>query len=127
MGRIKIKHNFDPGDSRTKLKLLELLAPTKVNVCKLTTTNDGSLLVVTATEGDADRLLNNKTMKTLNDAGFDPIPPPELRARRTVICHRVDEIIFDNNAQDIAKEIEGKQAWAKVISTFKFPTNTSAL
>lgn len=123
MGRIKIKHNFDPGDSRTKLKLLELLAPTKVNVCKLTTTNDGSLLVVTATEGDADRLLNNKTMKTLNDAGFDPIPPPELRARRTVICHRVDEIIFDNNAQDITKEIEGKQAWAKVISTFKFPTN----
>lgn len=123
MGRIKIKHNLDPGDNRIKLKLLELLAPTKVNVCKLTTTNDGSLLVVTATEADADRLLDNKTVKTLNDAGFDPILPPELRAKRTVICHRVDEIIFDNSTQDIAEEIEEKQTWAKVIKTFKFPSN----
>lgn len=123
MGRIKIKHNLDPGDSRIKLKLLELLAPTKINVCKLTTTNDGSLLVVTSTEADADRLLDNKIVKTLNDAGFDPILPPELRARRTVICHRVDELIFENSTQDIAEEIEEKQTWAKVIRTFKFPSS----
>lgn len=122
MGRIKIRHNLDPRDNNTKLKLLELLTPHKVNICKLTSTNDGSLVAVTATDADADRLLDNSTLKTLNDAGFDPILPPEVRSRRTVICHRIDEIIYNNSHQEISDEIERKHTWSKVKSVYKFPS-----
>lgn len=121
MARIKIRHKMDPNDRRTKQLILESLANSNINICNLITTQDGSIVAITATDNDADTLLNYDNMKKLNEAGFDPILPPEVKSRRTVICQRIDEMIYEHSKNDIEDEIEAKNDWAKVKSMFKFP------
>lgn len=121
MARIKIKHKVNLNDKQTKQKLLELLAKEGVNICNLIPTRDGSIVAVTATENDADLLLKTNMMKTLGNEGFEPILPPEVRARRTVICQGIDELIYDHSKADIEDEIEEKNTWATVKDSYKFP------
>ncbi|KAK4328010.1 hypothetical protein Pmani_001484 [Petrolisthes manimaculis] len=121
MARIKIKHKLDPNDRRTKQKLLEALANTNINICNLISTHDGGIVAVTANDNDADTLLNYNNVQQLNKAGFDPMLPPEVKSRRTVICQRVDELIYEHSKNDIEDEIQTKNDWAKVKNAFKFP------
>ncbi|KAK3892023.1 hypothetical protein Pcinc_004112 [Petrolisthes cinctipes] len=121
MARIKIKHKLDPNDRMAKQKLLEALANSNINICNLISTQDGSIVAVTATDNDADTLLNYNNVQELNKAGFDPILPPEVKSRRTVICQRVVELIYEHSKNDIENEIETKNDWAKVKNASKFP------
>lgn len=121
MARVKIKHKLDPNDRRTKQKLLETLANSNINICNLISTHDGNIVAVTATDNDADTLLNQRNVQELNKAGFDPILPPEVKSRRTVICQRVDQLIYEHSKNDIEDEIESKNEWAKVKNAHKFP------
>lgn len=121
MARIKIKHRLDPNDRQTKQKLLETLAQGNINICNLITTRDGSIVAVTATENDADLLLKTNMINTLQKEGFEPILPPEVRARRTIICYGIDELIYDHSKNDIEDEIEEKNPWAIVKNCYKFP------
>ncbi|KAK3883661.1 hypothetical protein Pcinc_012040 [Petrolisthes cinctipes] len=121
MARIKIKHKLDPNDRMAKQKLLEALANSNINICNLIFTQDGSIVAVTATDNDADTLLNYNNVQELNKAGFDPILPPEVKSRRTVICQRVVELIYEHSKNDIENEIETKNDWAKVKNASKFP------
>lgn len=123
MARVKIKHNLDPRDPTTKQNLLEILAKTDIHICNLADTKDGGIVVVTAREEDADSLLNNETVKALKKEGYDPLLPPEVRARRSVLCHGVDQLIYDHTKPNIEDELEKKNPWAKIKQIHKFPAN----
>lgn len=101
MKRVKIKYKHNANDREAKQKLLEILSPRNINICNLFHTKDGNLVAVTATDADADKLLQGTTVADLQSKGFDPILPPEVRSRRTVICHKIDGLIFDKSPQDI--------------------------
>lgn len=123
MARVKIKHNLDPRDPTTKQKLLEILAKTDIHICNLADTRDGGIVVVTAREEDADSLLSNETVKALKKEGYEPLLPPEVRTRRSILCHGVDQLIYDHTKSDIEDEIEEKNTWARVKQVYKFPAN----
>ena len=72
-----------------------------------------------------DKILEPTNTTTLKNAGFSPLLPQEVKARRTIICYRVDDIAFENSSNDIADEIEQQQDWASIQDIFKFPNTTS--
>lgn len=45
-----------------------------------------------------------------------------MKSRRTILCHGVDQLIYNHTAKDIEEEIEKTNVWAKVKEAFKFPT-----
>ena len=53
--------------------------------------------------------------------------PPELRARKSVIIPRVDDIIYEYNAVDIGDEIMRENTWIgdQLENVFKFPNSPS--
>lgn len=118
MARIKIKTNKDPRLKNTKLDLLKILYPNGVLEAR-----DG-VVITTYTDQEVDKILEPGTTATPEKHGFSPILPPEVKARRTIICFRVDEIAFDYSPDIIADEIEERQGWAKVKTVFKFQNST---
>ncbi|KAK8374448.1 hypothetical protein O3P69_018934 [Scylla paramamosain] len=121
MTRLKITCDGDPKDRRIKLKLLEILAPADVYANALYEANGG--YIINASEKEVDTVLESAATQTLQSHGFYPILPPEIKARRTIICHKVEQTAFENTKNDIADEIENKQESAKIQDAYKFPNN----
>ena len=46
--------------------------------------------------------------------------PLNLRAHRTVICTKLDDLAYDSSVEDIKNEVEKEQTWAKVQGVCKF-------
>lgn len=126
MGRIKIKCDGNPKERRSKLKLLEILAPAEVYATALHEAYDG-YIVITATDKEVDKILEPAVTQNLKTQGFTPILPQEVKSRRTIICYMVEQTAFENTENDIADEIEYKQDWAKIQSTYKFPNSRNML
>ncbi len=118
MGRVKIKHPR-PKELASKRQLLGILSPA-VKPTRLISSWD-AIIVLTATDKDADNIFSPSMLQTLADSDFTPIMPPELKSRRTVVCLRLDELVYDNSPEDIKEDIESRQSWAKVVEIFKFP------
>ena len=51
--------------------------------------------------------------------------PFELRAQRTVLCMRLDELIYEHDKDNIKKEVERVQTWAKITDVYKFPRSNT--
>ena len=82
-------------------------------------TKEGYVVVCRSHE-DAEKLLTNKAVEALQKSGMKPIPPPELRAKRSVVCKGVPKWIGALSTDDLQKEIEKAQTWAKVTEVVKF-------
>lgn len=119
MPRIRIKHPR-PREGQTKLQLLQIVAEENIFLAGVHVAND-ALIAITATEKDADKLLAKKTVDLLTAQDFTPIIPFEVRCRRSIICHHVDDVVFENSEEDIKEEVVKQQSWAKVIRVTKFP------
>lgn len=103
--------------------MLNILAP-EVKITRLIPTRD-AVIVLTASDKDGDEIFQSNIREKLEKDGFNAIMPPELRAQRTVICFRLDELIYEHQAEEIRTEVERVQTWAKVQEVYKFPrTNT---
>ena len=122
MARVRIKH-ARPKDLAVRRRLLHLLAP-EVKVAQLIPARD-AIVAVTATTKDADSIFSAAKLSKLENDGFTVIMPLNLRAHRTVICTRLDDLAYDNNVEDIKDEIEKEQTWAKVQEVFKFPRSNT--
>lgn len=125
MARIKIKTLNDTKAKETKLKFLETIATAAAcNTTALYSANDG-IIAITASDKDSEILFHPQLMKNLEAAaGFSPVLLPEIKSRRTIICHRVDNLVYENSSNDIGKEIEQTQDWAIIEDVFKFPNPT---
>ena len=120
MAIVKIKStNFK--DIRKKCLLLETLSTNEIYTTKVIPLNGG--LVVITTDEDHDKLFQEKTIKDLAQHGFQPIVPPKLKAKRSVIVFNVDLHIYNNTENDIAEEMYAHNNWLEnnIDTIFKFP------
>ena len=117
MGRIKIKHPR-PQDLATRTRLLEVFTNT-VGVTRLIPLRDG-IVILTATDGDADAVFSDGILQQLRDRGYEPLLPPELKAQRTVLCFRLDELLTGFSADEMHQELERQHDWAKIAEVYKF-------
>ena len=122
MGRVKLRHPA-PQELTTRRLLLSILAPT-VKVTRLIGT-PGGVIALTAAEEDVEAIFSPAILPKLTAASFQPALPPELRARRTVICSRLDDLVCGYTTQEYAEEIHRLQDWATVVDTFKFPRSNT--
>ena len=98
MGRVKIFHT-SPREIATRRKLLGILAP-KIKVTRLIPVHE-AVVVLTATDLDADAIFQDGMLRRLEVEGFKPLLPQELRSQRSVICTRLDDLVYDNTAEDM--------------------------
>lgn len=121
MARVKIKHP-DPGKPENRLKLVKTLSEHLVYATKIITTQDG-YITLTRTDEDIDKIFKNGCNKKLTEQDFEPILPPEQRAKRTVILFNVDEYLISQKEKDIEEEILKENAWIKegISNIFKVP------
>lgn len=120
MTRVRIRSN-DAKDPRRKTRLLQLLSENEIYVNRLFAVTDG-FTVLTQDETDLDRLFNGITDKFLENNGFKPVLPPELKARRSIIIFNVDSHIH-NNSEEMIAEIMDKNAYTnnQITDLMKFP------
>ena len=122
MAQVRIKH-ARPKDLAVRRRLLHLLAP-EVRVTQLIPARD-AIIVITASTKDADSIFSTGKLENLEKEDFSALMPHNLRTHRTVICTKLDDLVYDNNLEDIKAEVEKHQAWTKVQDVYKFPrTNT---
>ncbi len=122
MTRIKIKSRA-PGKDK-KLKLIEILSGRDIEVSRIFTTHDG-FAVVTITEQHADSIFNKETKDELAGNDFNPVMPHELKAKKSVIIPRVDDLIYEWSSVDIGEEIVRQNTWigGELEGVFKFPNS----
>lgn len=122
MGRVKIKHPR-PKEIATRRKLLEIFSP-NIRAHKLIPTHD-AIIALTDTDKDVDYIFQPDKLDELGNEHFIPIMPPELKSKRTVVCMRLDAIVYDNEPEEIKHEVEQGQSWAKVKEVYKFPRSNT--
>ncbi len=122
MGRVKIKHPR-PKELATRSRLLQLIAPT-VRVTRLIPTTD-SVVVLTATDKDTDAIFQEDVLQKLFSENFTALLPPDLKAQRTVLCFRLDDLVYQHEACEMKKEVERVQTWAKLEEIYKFPRSNT--
>ena len=120
---MKFKHSA-PKELATRRQLMETL-PHNIKFNKFIPSWDG-VVVVTGSDRDTEQIFQEGTLAKLTERGFTPMMPPELKAHRTVICLRLDELIVDGFDPAEAKaEIERVNTWAKVQDVYKFPRSNT--
>ena len=120
MARVKIKYR-NPS-RKSKLQLLEILSSNQVQITKILIIGDG-FVTFTLNDDEAEEIFQDKTRKKLEEKGFSPLQPPELRVKKSVLIFRVDDIILDNSAEEIKEEIQRQNSWitSEIENVFKFP------
>ena len=119
MGRIRIKH--DNPTSQGQLKLLQILATQQIYVTKIITTKDG-YITLTKNDEDQDSIFKGQCLQELKANDFQPILPPDLRAKRTILIFNIDDTIFKHEEEEIKDELIIKNTWIEEIThIFKFP------
>ncbi|ORD93408.1 hypothetical protein ECANGB1_2305 [Enterospora canceri] len=120
MPRVRIKHP-DPNGA-AKIHLLRILSEHLIYATKIIPVNDG-FIVLTGTDEEIDKIFNTNLQRSLNDQNFNPIVPPELRAKRTIVIFNVDEYIYNQPTKEIEDELIGENSWLQdgIESIFKVP------
>ena len=124
MARIKIKCR-NPSDRGKKLKLIEILCKKDIEISRIFTTNDG-FAVLTLNEQHADNIFATDTKNELTGNDFTPVMPPDLRAKKSVIIPRVDDLIYERNVVDIGQELINENNWIsedEIENIYKFPNS----
>lgn len=73
---------------------------------------------------DADRVLEVKSIEHLERIGLSVRIPPELRARRSIFCRRIDSYVGEHTPQQLKTELEKENKWMKVREVIKFKDYT---
>ena len=127
MARVKIKCRSNTKE--TKLALIEILCRKDVEISRIITIKDG-FVVLTVNEHSADSVFNRDTKNDLTSKGFTPLMPPELKARKSVIILRVDDVIWEYDEDEIKEEIVNRNSWIgeELETVYKFSnTNTQTI
>ncbi len=109
MARVRIK-NKSTNSKEKKIKLLEILCSNHIHTTKVFDATEG-YVILPVSEEHAEKLFTKEIKSKLEESGFTPILPPQLRAKKSIIVTRVDELIYDHNEQDIAEEIIKNNGW----------------
>ncbi len=123
MARIKIKCRNPNKDS--KLKLIEILCKKDIEISRCLSIHDG-FVVITLNEEHADNIFASDTKQELAINDLTPMVPPDLKARKSAIIPRVDNLIYENQATEIEEELLRENDWiqeGEIESVYKFPNS----
>lgn len=125
MARIKIKCR-NPNNKDKKLKLIEILCRRDIEILRIFNTFDG-FAVLTINEQHADSIFSIETKQELAQNEFTPVMPPELKAKKSVIIPRVDDLIYEWSAVQIKEELEKNNSWIgeDLETVYKFPNSST--
>ncbi|MPD02874.1 hypothetical protein E2C01_098481 [Portunus trituberculatus] len=120
MPRVKIKTSSPSGTN--KQKLLRTLSDQLIYATRIITTPD-AFLVLTRTDDDADKIFSSTTLDLLKADNFQPLLPPEIRAKRTIVLRNTDEHIYNNTEKEIEAELLNENDFLNegIENIFKIP------
>ena len=120
MSKIKIKCR--PTSKEKKLKLVEILSKHQIEVSRILPAYDG-FVILTVSESHSDNIFSAKIKGELESNEFHAVMPPELKAKKSVILPRADDIIYERHIVDIGEEIQKQNSWVGdgVVDVIKFP------
>lgn len=116
---MRIKVEITKTQENLKEKLLHICSKSHVKLGHFKAFDDNFLVYCSSAE-DAEKLFMNPSLDELHEEGLNPIMPPELRAKRSVIIRNVDDLIYNNDCEQIKSEIQTVNEWAIVTEVIKF-------
>ena len=121
MNKVKIKCSVEIKPDRQKV--LEVLSAHDVKCFKLHEMRGDGFLVWCNSDADTDKLFSVTCMEALKRLYCEPLLPPEVKARRTVILRHVDESILDRSSNDIIVEVQQRNKWLSLVDLYIFPNS----
>ncbi len=121
MARIKIKCRNPNKDSKSKL--IEILCKRDIEISRCLNIHDG-FVVITLNEDHADNIFASDTKQELSNNDLTSMVPPDLKARKSDVIPRVDDLIYDNLVAEIEEELIKENDWiqaGETESVYKFP------
>ena len=120
MPKVKIKH-AEP-NNQAKITLLRTLSENLIYATRIISTQDG-FVVLTRSDADVDLIFQTAIYDQLQENGFKPILPPELRAKRTILIFNTDENILKNKEEEILEEFLAENHWMSsgIENIYKIP------
>ena len=119
MNKVKIKVSGRHKPNRNVL--LQVLAKFKIKCSRLNEISSEKFIIECNDADDTDQLFSVDCIKALACIDCRPVLPPDVKAKRTVILRRLDNHIYQQNEDDIVREIQSENSWSEISSIFKYP------
>ncbi len=97
-----------------------------VYITRIFTANDGFTVLALNEEND-DKIFTRVVKSRLEEDGFSPLMPAELKVRKSVILTRVDDEIYGKDEVDTEEELRVKNIWIQdeLDLVYKFPNSNT--
>ena len=130
MVRLRVKdHQHQPGAGAgvetRRLALCQLVYDSGFRVHRVFKAGTG--FVILADDHVIEDIVESGNAAKFKAQGFEPLEPPELNAKRTIVLTGVDTFISMHNNQDIAQEIERSNPTLKVSAVVKLPRSKTVI
>jgi len=119
---VKILLRCDTQRPNHRLSLLKLLKDLDLQPTNIIPRNN-SFLVIFKHNFNQDVLFSQHTIAKLRELDCSLVEPPSLRARRTILVFRVDPYVYDEDPEDIRRDIESSNAHSEIEEIVKFPNS----
>jgi len=122
MPKIIVKKLPNSEATPSKSEILKVLFDCGVQVSGVRLSDD-KFHVFCCEDGDSDRLFAEACITALQTLNCEPVLPPHIRAKRTVLLRNLDQLVYDNEVDDIKLEIGRANRNLIVDDIFKFQNN----
>jgi len=106
----------------TKENLLLLLSNHSIKIVKLLPTGL-NFTIICSNIDETEKVFGDGVISSLNDSGFSPVLPAELKSNRSVVVHRVDLHIHRNTPEAIKQELVRCNPWCSVSEVVKLQSS----
>ncbi len=79
--------------------------------------------MLTRNDDEIDKIFQDKIVQDLKKNDFQPVLPPELKAKRTAIIFNTDDFIYNHTEKEMEDELLANNAWMNegIDNIFKIP------
>jgi len=103
--KVIVRFNITTKSSDNKNVILNICVSNNIRVSKIIEKNNFFLVIFSSVE-DADKVFDEKILILFVSSNIEPSMPHELRARRSVIIKKLDDLICSASDRDIQQSIE---------------------
>lgn len=107
----------------TREVILKILNNISVKCSRINRINDELLLIYCCTPEDVDIIFTPDAISKFNTVDCEPVAPPDLQAKRSLIVKRVDDCIYTQSEIAVKAELLRSNPWMFISSIFKFPNS----